>query len=195
MDDRDRVAASEVLEAFSEALLDMVVFDMFESREGGSISGKEDEDGDCSLDDDTGMTMGEEAEVPAGLRLTAPGRDDPGELVGPLPPPPPPATSCDCSLTPPTEALKRLYRPLKPPWTSSMPLASPAPGGDRGAVRSSKVVSVSVRDAVACIWWRSPCSEPCASRAMAMMSRTRMRRCSRTLQAYAGGEEAAGCRD
>jgi hypothetical protein len=41
-----------------------------------------------------------------------------------------------------------------------MPLASPALDGDGGAVNSSKVVSVSERDAVACIWWSESCSDP-----------------------------------
>jgi hypothetical protein len=141
-DGRDRVVTSEDLDAFMETRLDMAVAETLESREGGRASGKAAVDGDCSLDDGTETAAGEDREVPPGLRLT----EEAGPAAALLTP------SLACSLTP-TEALKRLYRPLRPPWTSSMPWASPAPGGAGGAVRWSKVVSVSERDAVACIWW------------------------------------------
>jgi hypothetical protein len=126
-----------------EALLESVVLDMLESREGGRASGKVAVAGDCILDDGLEVTMGDGTEVPPGLRVTAADLDA-GEV--PLLP------SCDCSLTPPTEALRRLYSPLKPPWTKSMPLGSPTELGAGGTVKSSKVVSVSERDAWACIW-------------------------------------------
>ena len=156
-DRRVRVVASETLEAFSETLLDAVALDMFDSREGGRASGKVAVAGDCSLDDGTDTTTGDETAVPPGLLLTATDLDtgDAPALPGMLPGP-----SCGCSLTPPTEARRRLYRPLKPPCTSSMPLGSPTLDGAGGGLKSSKVVSVSERDAVACIWWSESCSDP-----------------------------------
>jgi hypothetical protein len=139
---RERVVPREALEAFSEALLERVVLDMFESREGGRASGKVAVAGDCMLDDGLDVTTGEEMEVPPGLRLTAAALDAGEEALLP---------SWDCSLTPPTEALRRLYSPLKPPCTRSIPFGSPTELGAGGTVKSSKVVSVSERDAAACI--------------------------------------------
>lgn len=147
-----------------DSRLDMVVVEAFESREGGRASANVAVDGDCSLEDGTDTTTGEDTEVPLGLPVFAAGLGASDELepaiVALLP-------LLACSLTP-TEARRRLYRPLKPLWTSSMPLGSSEPGGAGGAARSSKVVSVSERDAVACIWWSVvSCSRPCASLAMA----------------------------
>lgn len=101
IDNLDRVVASEDLEALSDILLDMVVLDMLESREGGRTSGKLAVDGDWSLDGGTDTTTGEDIEVPPGLLSTAPGFDT-GELVGRD------EASWVGSLTPPTEARKRL---------------------------------------------------------------------------------------
>jgi hypothetical protein len=158
IDSRVRVVASEALEAFSETLLDAVVLETLESREGGRASGKVAVAGDCILDDGLDATTGEEGAALLPELLLAAAALDAGDvpalpvlLLGPW---------CGWSLPPPTEALKRLYSPLKPPCTSSMPLASLALDGDGGAVNSSKVVSVSERDAVACIWWSESCSDP-----------------------------------
>jgi hypothetical protein len=140
---RDRVVPKEALDAFSEALLESVVLEMLESREGGRASGKVAVAGDCMLEDGLDVTTGEDMEVPAGLRLSAAGLDADEDPLLP---------SCDCSLTPPTDARRRLYSPLKPPCTRSIPLGSPTELGAGGTVKSSKVVSVSERDAVACIW-------------------------------------------
>lgn len=145
MDKRDRVVERE-------ALLVIVALDMLESREGGSVSGKVAVAGDCSLDDGPEATMGDETEVPAGLELAAACLDA-GCVPALLPWP-----CCVCSLPPPTEARSRLYRPLKPPWTRSIPLGSPTTEGAGGTVKSSKVVRVSEREAVWCIW----CSEGCS---------------------------------
>jgi hypothetical protein len=69
---RERVVPWEVLVALSEALLlDSVVLDMLESREGGRASGKVAVAGDCMLEDGLDATTGEEIEVPPGLRWTA----------------------------------------------------------------------------------------------------------------------------
>ena len=92
--------AREDLEAFTECLLDRVVVDMFESREGGRPSRKVAVDGDCSLDDGTDATTGDDTAVPAGLLIAV------GELLGPAKAPL--APSWASSLTPPTEALMRL---------------------------------------------------------------------------------------
>lgn len=140
---RDRAVPSEALDAFMDVLLESVVLDMLESREGGRASGKLAVAGDCMRDDGLEVTTGEDTDVPPGLRVTAADLEA-GEV--PLLP------SCDCSLTPPTEARRRLYSPLKPPCTKSMPLGSPTELGAGGTVKSSKVVSVSERDAWACIW-------------------------------------------
>lgn len=156
----------EDLEAVNESLLDMV--DVSESREGGTGSEKVAVTGDCNLDDGTEMTTGEDTAVLPGLLE--------GAAVCP---------ACDClvafgeriggssagSFAPLTDALMRLYKPLRPPCTSSMPLESPAPTGAGGAVKSSKVVSVSERDAVACIWWSASSSDPRESRAMVAYAR------------------------
>jgi hypothetical protein len=54
-----------------------------------------------------------------------------------------------------TEALIRLYRPLKPPGTRSAPKAfASLPLGGLGGEPKSKVVRVSVLDAVVWIFWR-----------------------------------------
>jgi hypothetical protein len=161
-DGLDFVVAAEVLDAFSDSLLDKVALEAFESREGGRASGKEAVEGDCSLDEGTETTTGDDTAVPPGLRVAGP------ILVTTLfvPAAPPSAPSLVCSLTPPTDALMRLYRPLRPPCTSSMPFGSSSAGAG-GAVRSSKVVRVSVRDAVACFWWSASCSDARAVLAMA----------------------------
>jgi hypothetical protein len=165
-DNRVRVVASEALKG------------TFESREGGRTSGKVAVAGDCSLDDGTDTTTGDETAVPPGLRFTAAALDA-GDVpaLGP---------SCGCSLTPPTEARRRLYSPLRPPCTRSMPLDSPTLDGAGGGLKSSKVVSVSERDAVACIWWRDSCSDPRReSLAMAIAVGT-MCGCGGTWRAYRG---------
>jgi hypothetical protein len=149
---RDLVVPRETFDAFSEARLESVLLDMLESREGGRASGKVAVAGDCMLEDGLDVATGEDMDTPPGLRLTAAGLDA-GE-VALLP-------SCDCSLAPPTEALRRLYKPLKPPCTRSMPLGSLTELGAGGTVKSSKVVSVSERDAWACIWCsEGGCSDP-----------------------------------
>jgi hypothetical protein len=80
----------------------------------------------------------------------------------------------------------RLYRPLRPPWTSSMPLGSPVVAGAGGAVRSSKVVSESEREAVACSWCSVSCSESRESLAMAVGGRRWARRGAAATRADAG---------
>lgn len=165
MEGRERVVWSEVLEPFSESLLVTVAFDAVESREGGGgRSGKAAEEGECSLDEGTETTTGEETAVPPGLRGTTPGLElvrfleAEERLSGP---------SLGVSLAAPTDALMRLYRPLKPPWTSSMPFGSPAAAGAGGAVRSSKVVREAECEAVRCSWCSVWCSESRESLAMA----------------------------
>jgi hypothetical protein len=154
-DSLDLVVAREDLDAFRECLLEMAAIEVVESREGGGgASAKLATDGDCSLDEGTETTTGDETVVPPGLRVTAPGLVT--VLLVPTAAPSP--ASAVCSLTPPTEALSRLYKPLRPLDTSSVPFGSSATGAG-GAVRSSKVVSPSVRDAVACIWWSASFSE------------------------------------
>lgn len=150
MEGRDRVVEIE-------ALLVIVVLEMLESREGGRASAKVAVAGDCSLDDGPDATMGDDTEVVPGLELATPCLEDGGVAVLPAMLPCP---SWGCSLAPPTEARKRLYRPLKPPWTRSIPLGSPTTEGAGGTVKSSKVVSVSERDAVACNWFSEGCSDP-----------------------------------
>lgn len=164
VDGRDRVVASVDFEAFSESLLDNVAFDVLESREGGA-SGNVAAEGDWSLDDGTDTTTGDDTDVPPGLRVTA------SALVAALFVPAaiaPSALPVVCSLTPPTDARRRLYSPLRPPCTRSIPLGSSS-AGPGGAVRSSKVVSVSERDAVACIWWSASSSEFCELPAIAVV--------------------------
>lgn len=77
---RVRVVPREALDAFSEALLDSVVLDMLESREGGSASGKVAVAGDCMLEDGLDVATGEDMEGPPGLRWTAADLDA-GEVV------------------------------------------------------------------------------------------------------------------
>ena len=165
-DGRERVVWSEDLEPFSESLLVIVALDTVESREGGGgTSGKAAEEGDCSLEEGTETTTGDDtAEVPPGLRPTILGLEllrfqDPEERLS--------VPSLAASFVPPTEALIRLYSPLKPPCTSSMPFGSPAVAGAGGAVRSSKVVRESECDAVRCSWCSVSCSDSRESLAMA----------------------------
>jgi hypothetical protein len=150
----DRMVASEDLETLRDTLLERVMLDMFESREGGSDSGKAVAEGDCNLDDGPETTTGEETDVPPGLCDMIP------DLYAALLRVSPAAKSVLAavgSLDPPTEAFRRLYKPLKPPGTRSMPLGSLMDDGAGGTVKSSKVVSVSDRDAVACICWSMSC--------------------------------------
>jgi hypothetical protein len=158
----DLVVASEVLDAFSESLLGRVAVEELESREGGSTSGKAAVDGDCNLDDGPDTTTGEDTVVAPGLSGT--GLSFVATLFAPVLVLSPPSTIC--SFAPPTEALKRLYRPLRPLDTNSTPRGSSARGAG-GAVRSSNVVSVSEREAVACSWWSDPGSEVRDESAMA----------------------------
>lgn len=184
IDCRDRVIGRDDLDAFPESLLDMVVFEMVESREGGGTSGKVVVEGDCSLEDGTDTTTGDDTAVPTGLLVVT------GELRAPteglL------VASYVCSLTPPTDARMRLYRPLRPPCTSSMPFGSPVPGGAGGAVRSPKVVRESERDAVVCIWWSASGSAPRESRAMAMVWGSSEGACSGSQQAERGRRTTDG---
>jgi hypothetical protein len=160
------VVCSEDLEPFSDSLLVIVAFDTVESREGGGgTSGKAVEEGDCSRDEGTETTTGDEtAEVPPGLRPITLGREllrfrEPEERLSVL--------SVPASFAPPTDALIRLYRPLRPPCTSSMPFGSPEEAGAGGAVRSSKVVRESECDAVRCSWCSVSCSDSREPLAMA----------------------------
>jgi hypothetical protein len=111
--------------------------------------------GDCSLDEGTETTTGEDTAVPAGLFVR-------GGFVAALflEAAPRPAVSSKWSmagsLLAPTEAFNLLYRPLKPLCTISKLLTSFAVEAGGGEVRSSKVVKASERDAVACIWWSEP---------------------------------------
>ena len=189
MDGRERVVWRDALEPFSESLLVMVVLDTVESRDGGGgTSGKAAEDGDWSLDEGTETTTGEEtAEVPPGLRPIKLTLEllrflEPGERLSP---------SLGASFPPPTDALMRLYRPLRPPWTSSMPLGSPAVAGAGGAVRSSKVVSESECDAVKCSWWSVSCSESRESWAMLVVDML----CGRMRSRGCGGGHPAALSD
>jgi hypothetical protein len=147
-DGRERVVWNEVREPFSESLLVTVALETVESREGGGgRSGKAVVKGECSLGEGTEATTGDDTAVPAGLRPRMPVREllrilEPKEKLS--------APSLAASLDPPTDALMRLYSPLRPPWTSSMPFGSPAATGAGGAVRSSKVVSESECDADRC---------------------------------------------
>jgi hypothetical protein len=161
-DGLDLVVARDALDAFCESLPDRVAVETLESREGGSGSGKLATEGDCSLDEGPLTITGDDTAVPPGLRGTAP-VFGPALLVPAATPSPP---SAICSLTPPTEARRRLYRPLRPPDASSALFGSSSAGAG-GAVRSSKVVSVSERDAVACIWWSASCVEPRGASVMA----------------------------
>jgi hypothetical protein len=140
-----------------EALLVVVALDMLESRDGGRASEKVAVAGDCNLEDGPEATIGDDTEVLPGLELAAPCLEAGGV---PFLPAVLACPSCGCSLAPPTEARRRLYRPLKPPCTKSIPFASPTAEGAGGTVKSSKVVSVSEREAVACIWCSEGCREP-----------------------------------
>lgn len=183
------VVAREDLDVFS--LPGTVATEELEPREGGSASGKAAVEGDCSLEDGTDTITGEEIDVPPGLCGTGPDRA--AALIVPAAVAPSPASAACSLLPPPTEALKRLYKPLSPPETSSTPLGSSATGAG-GAVRSSKVVSVSGRLFAACIWWSAPDSEPLGASAMAagvgvvfmsVCGQRWARRCNR--RALAGG--------
>ena len=164
IDGRDRVVWSDDLEPFNESLLVIVAFETVESREGGGgISGKAAEEGDCSLDEGTETTTGEDTAVPPGLRPITLGLElvlclEPEEILS--------VPSLPTSFVPPTDALIRLYRPLSPPCTSSIPLGSPVAAGAGGAVRSSKVVRESECDAVRCSWCSVSSSESRESRAI-----------------------------
>ena len=143
-----------------------VAVETVESREGGGgRSGKAVVKGDdCSLGEGTEATTGDDTAVPAGLRPRKLVREllrilEPEERLS--------VPSLAASLDPPTDALMRLYSPLRPPWTSSMPFGSPAATGAGGAVRSSKVVSESECDADRCSWSSVSCSESRESLAMA----------------------------
>lgn len=70
MEGLDRVVESEVLDALMDALLDIVVVEMLESREEGRGSGKVVVAGDCSLEDGPDTTTGDDTAVPPGLGLT-----------------------------------------------------------------------------------------------------------------------------
>jgi hypothetical protein len=73
MEGRERVVTREDLEPFSENLLVAVALDMVESREGGGgRSGKAAAEGDCSLDEGTETTTGDETEMLPGLREMSP---------------------------------------------------------------------------------------------------------------------------
>jgi hypothetical protein len=148
MEGLDLVVASDVLDAFIETLLDNVALELLESREGGNGSGNVAVEGDCNLDDGTETTTGEDTEVPPGLC-----EDMPGTVVAVLRAPAKVASagSGAASFAPPTEALKRLYKPLSPPGISSIPRGSLTEEGAGATVKSSNVVRVSERDAVACI--------------------------------------------
>lgn len=152
MDGLERVVPSEVLELFNEGFVEAAESDTLESREGGGgWSGKAGARGDCSLEEGIETMTGEETAVPAGLLVRA-------GLVVTLLFGPSPTTiassewSMPVSLLAPTEALKRLYRPLRPLCTISKLLASFVVDAGGGDVRSSKVVKASERDAVACSW-------------------------------------------
>jgi hypothetical protein len=104
MDGLDLVVARDVLEAFNECLPGSVATDELESRDGGSASGKLGTDGDCSLDDGTETTRGDDTAVPPGLRGMGP------DFVATFfvhTAAASPSTAV-CSLMPPTDALKRL---------------------------------------------------------------------------------------
>ena len=71
-------------------------------------------------------------------------------------------------------------------------MGSPTTDGAGGTVKSSKVVSVSERDAVACIWWSDGCIEPRReSFAMAMIVRLLVYECCEKWQVLQGDEEAS----
>jgi hypothetical protein len=114
-------------------LTDTAELDALESREGGGgWSAKVGARGDCRREEGRERTAG-------GLFL---GEGSTAESVG-------------VSLLATTEAFKRLYKLLKPPWTNSIVFASLDDAGKGGAVRSSKVVKALERDAVACKTWRA----------------------------------------
>jgi hypothetical protein len=145
----DLNVTTEVLDPFKEGFEDTTGLDKPESREGGSgLSGKFVAMGDCNLEDGTETTTGEETAVPVGLlglRIVFNGSLSLGDAMesssGPSPP----------SFVPPTDAFIRLYRPLSPPCTSSMPLTSLMEDEDGGTAKSSNVVNVSDREAAAWI--------------------------------------------
>jgi hypothetical protein len=146
-------------------LLVNVALETVESREGGGgRSGKAVAEGDCSLGEGAETTTGDDTAVPAGLRPSILVREllrilEPEERLS--------VPSLTASLDPPTDALMRLYNPLRPPCTSSMPFGSPTATGAGGAVRSSKVVSESECDADRCSWSSVSCSESREALAMA----------------------------
>ena len=114
MDGLERAVPSEDLEPFNEGFADITELDVFESREGGGgWSEKVGASGDCSLEEGTETTTGEDTAVPAGLLgrvgfLTA-------LFFAPTPVTAPSSRySLLCSLLPPTDAFRRLYRPLRP---------------------------------------------------------------------------------
>jgi hypothetical protein len=154
MEGLERMVPSEDLDPFNEGFAATAEMEMMESREGGGGgSGKAGASGDCNLEEGTETTTGEDTAVPAGLFggagfltawFLAPTRAPASKGSGP------------CSLLPPTEAFKRLYRPLRPLWTISKLLASLVMAAGGGDVRSSKVVRPEERDAAACSWWSDP---------------------------------------
>jgi hypothetical protein len=103
---RERVVAREDLEPLRESLLVTVAFETVESREGGGgTSGKAADEGDCSLDEGTETTTGDETAVPPGLRGMPVGLElarvlEPEERLS--------VPSLAASLAPPTDALMRL---------------------------------------------------------------------------------------
>jgi hypothetical protein len=166
VDGLERVVASDALELFSDDFIGRAGFEKLESREGGSEwSGKFDTSGDCSREEGTDTTTGEDTAVPAGL-FAAPDVFAAALAFAAVLESAPSAGSPPASFVPPTEAFRRLYSPLRPPCTSSMVLASFAEEAAGGAVRSSNVVRPWERDAVACISWSESASEPRESRAM-----------------------------
>ncbi len=100
MDGRERAGGREDLEVLGEGLFVRVVMEVFESREGGTASGKAAFNGDCSADDGTETITGEDTAVPVGLLVTTDPFLDPGTAL--------PVPSYACSFAPPTDARMRL---------------------------------------------------------------------------------------
>lgn len=126
-----------------------MALDWIEALEDAGGSGNLATKGDCIREDEAEAVVGETraagpegwaAEfLPLSLRI---------EASSALSLPGAPATA---SFAAPTDALKRLYKPLNPPCTISPAnaLASPLLPG-RGGVKSSKVVRASEREAAVC---------------------------------------------
>ena len=151
IDRLDRLVAREVLDPLNDGFPEPAVLETTESLDGGSCARSEKcvASGDCSLEDVGETTTGEETAVSGEFCDVCPWLFDASFCWRKLSS----GGSTPTSFVPPTEALSRVYRLLRPPCTSSIPLTSPVDDEVGGAVSSPKVVSERDRDAESWICW------------------------------------------